>query len=79
MMVMVRGCLLLLLQQQVSEQISERTKEFIAANAGADLTRKLGGNSKLSASELALIVKSLPVSGPAARQAAKQAARACCQ
>lgn len=50
---------------QVSEQISERTKEFIAANAGVDLTRKLGGDSKLSSTELALIVKSLPVSqGP---------------
>lgn len=45
----------------MSEQISERTKEFIAANAGADLTRKLGGQSKLSSTELALIVKSLPV------------------
>lgn len=58
-----------LLVVQVSEQISERTKEFIAANAGVDLTRKLGGDSKLSSTELALIVKSLPVS-PSASQGA---------
>ena len=44
------------------EQIGERTRDFINANAGVELTRKLGTDAKMSPSELALIVKQLPVS-----------------
>ncbi len=43
------------------EQIGERTREYIQANAGAELTRKLGTDAKMTAQELAMIVKQLPV------------------
>lgn len=46
---------------QVMEQIGERTKEYIQANAGVELTRKLGTDAKMTPQELALIVKQLPV------------------
>jgi hypothetical protein len=43
------------------EQIGERTKEYVQANAGVELTRKLGTDAKMTPQELALIVKQLPV------------------
>lgn len=43
------------------EQIGERTREYIQANAGVELTRKLGTDAKMTPQELALIVKQLPV------------------
>jgi hypothetical protein len=46
---------------QVLEQIAERTKDFINANAGVELTRKIGTGANLSPAELALIVKQIPV------------------
>lgn len=45
------------------EQIGERTKDYIQANAGVELTRKLGTDAKMTPQELALIVKQLPVGG----------------
>jgi hypothetical protein len=45
---------------KVMEQIGERTKEYIHANAGAELTQKLGTDAKMSAQELGLILKQLP-------------------
>lgn len=44
------------------EQIGERTRDFIQANAGVELTRKLGTDAKMTPQELAIIVKQLPVS-----------------
>ncbi|GAB5030940.1 sec1-like family protein [Nannochloropsis oceanica] len=45
---------------KVMEQIGERTRDYIQANAGVEMTRKLGTNAKMSPHELALIVKQLP-------------------
>lgn len=45
---------------KVMEQIGERTRDYIQANAGVELTRKLGTDAKMSPQELALIVKQLP-------------------
>ena len=42
------------------EQIGERTRDYIQANAGVEMTRKLGTDAKMSPQELALIVKQLP-------------------
>lgn len=47
--------------KQVMEQIGERTRDYIQANAGVELTRKLGTDAKMTPQELALIVKQLPV------------------
>lgn len=46
------------------EQIGERTRDYIQANAGVELTRKLGTDAKMTPQELALIVKQLPVRLP---------------
>jgi len=43
------------------ETISDRTREFIQANAGVELTRKMGGGAKMSAGDLAQIVRQIPV------------------
>jgi hypothetical protein len=45
---------------KVMEQIGERTRDYIQANAGVEMTRKLGTDAKMSPQELALIVKQLP-------------------
>ena len=52
---------------QVMEQIGERTRDFIQANAGVELTRKLGTDAKMTPQELAMIVKQLPVSASGGR------------